>query len=37
MLNVIKSRADCLEGGDTINIDVEGFIYAKIEDDDAGF
>ena len=34
MLNIIKSRADCLEAGDKIDLDVEGFIYNTIENDD---
>jgi hypothetical protein len=34
MLNIIQARADCLNPGDLINIDVEGFTYDEIEGDD---
>jgi len=34
MLNIIKARADCLNGGELIDLDVEGFTFEKIEDDD---
>jgi len=34
MLNIIKARADCLNGGELIDLDVEGFIFERIEDDD---
>jgi len=34
MLNIIKARADNLRGGDLIDLDVEGFIYEQIEEDE---
>jgi hypothetical protein len=33
MLNVIKARSELLKRGDLIDLDVEGFIYEKIDDD----
>ena len=33
MLNIIKARSKCLKGGDLIDLDVEGFIYEKLDDD----
>ena len=34
MLNIIKARSSLLNGGDLINLDVEGFIYPEIEGDE---
>jgi hypothetical protein len=34
MLNIIEARADSTPPGDLINLDVEGFTYEQIEDDE---
>ena len=34
MLNIIEARADSTPPGDLINIDVEGFTYEQIDDDE---
>ena len=34
MLNIIKSRSDCLTAGELIDLDVEGFVFEQIDDDD---
>ena len=34
MLNTIKERSECLNGGEIIDLDVDGFIYPEIEEDD---
>ena len=34
MLNIIKSRSDCLTAGELINLDVEGFVFNQIVDDE---
>ena len=34
MLNIIKSRSDCLTAGEQIDLDVEGFIFEQIDDEE---
>ena len=34
MLNIIKARADNLKGGESIDLDIEGFIIEEIDNDD---